>query len=99
MTIPEKFDKMSTGIISGFLLPILIGIIIYLFTAHGYSIHSFLLRLAKSNIITHSISICVFPNVFIFLLFNRFDMLRASQGVLGSTIVWAAVVFGVMFLA
>jgi hypothetical protein len=99
MTVPEKLDKMSTGIISGFLLPVLIGFIIYLFTAHGYSLHSYLLRLAKSNIITHSISICVFPNVFIFLLFNRFDMLRASQGVLGTTIIWAAIVFGIMFLA
>jgi hypothetical protein len=99
MTIPEKFDKLSTGIIAGFLLPFLVGFIIYLFTAHGFSIHSYLLKIAKSDIITHSISICVFPNVFAFLLFNRYDMLRASKGVLGMTIIWAAVVFGVKFLA
>jgi hypothetical protein len=99
MTIPEKFDKMSAGIISGFLLPFLIGLIIYLFTAHGYSIHSYLLKIAKSDIITHSISICVFPNVFLFLLFNRYDMLQASKGVLGATIIWAVIVFGVKFLA
>jgi hypothetical protein len=99
MTIPEKYDKLSTGIITGFLLPFLVGFIIYLFSAHGYSIHAYMLKIAKSDIITHSISICVFPNVFAFLLFNRYDMLRASKGVLGMTIIWAAVVFGVKFLA
>jgi len=40
---------------------------------------------------------CVFPNVLIFLLFNRFDMLRASRGVLGITMAWAIVVFIVKF--
>ena len=98
MTIPEKLDRMSTGIISGFLLPFFIGSIIYLFTADGYSLHSYLLRIVESDIITNSISICVFPNVFVFLLFNRYDMLRASRGVLGTTILWAAVVFGVKLL-
>jgi hypothetical protein len=99
MTIPEKFDQMSTGIISGLLLPFFIGFIIYLFTADGYSLHSYLLRIVKADIVINSISICVFPNVFAFLLFNRYDMLRASRGVLGVTIAWAVVVFGVKFLA
>jgi hypothetical protein len=39
----------------------------------------------------------VFPNIIIFLIFNRLDMLRAARGVLAVTIIWAVIVFGVKF--
>jgi hypothetical protein len=93
MTRAEKYDKMLTGIISGFILPLIIGLIIFAFTAHGRSILQYLERISNANIITHAITLCVFPNVFIFLLFNRFDMLRASRGVLAITLAWAITVF------
>jgi hypothetical protein len=32
------------------------------------------------------------------MIFNQFDMLKATRGVLAITIVWAIVVFGVKFL-
>ena len=98
MTRAEKYDKMPTGIISGFVLPIIIGLIIFAFTTHGKSIPQYLERIADANIITHAITLCVFPNVFIFFLFNRFDMLRASRGVLAITIAWAVTVFIVKFV-
>jgi len=98
MTISEKYDKVLTGIISGLFFPFLVGLIIYLFSSSHLSVHSYLARIVETNIITHSITLCVFPNIFIFLIFNRFDMLRASRGVLALTIVWAVVVFGVKFL-
>ena len=56
------------------------------------------MRIADSNIITHSITLCVFPNIIIFLLFNQFDMLKATRGVLAITIVWAVIVFAVKIL-
>jgi hypothetical protein len=98
MTITERYDKLLTGLISGFVLPFIIGFIIYLFSNSGLSFHSYLLRISDSDIITHSISLCVFPNLVIFLIFNRLDMLQASRGVLGVTIFWAVIVFGVKFL-
>jgi hypothetical protein len=98
MTRAEKYDKVIFGLISGFILPFIVGIIIFLFT-HGHKTLSlYLSEIAQSNIITHAITLCVFPNVVIFLIFNRFDMLRASKGVLAITIAWALVVFGVKFL-
>ncbi len=99
MTFYEKYDKMLTGLLAGLVLPLVVGLIIYIFSPGHLSIHSYLSRISESNIITHSISICVFPNIIIFLIFNRFDMLRASRGVLAITIVWAVLVFGVKFLA
>ena len=98
MKMTGQYDKTLTGIISGFMLPFIVGLIIYLFTAHGKSIPVYLDRISGASIVTHAISICVFPNVLIFLLFNRYDMLRASRGVLGVTIFWAVIVFMVKFL-
>ncbi|MBA4321658.1 MAG: hypothetical protein C0408_02455 [Odoribacter sp.] len=95
MKFTEKYDNLIFGLISGVLLPALVGLIIFAFTAHGRSLISYLERIAYGNIVTHAITLCVFPNVIIFLLFNRFDMLRAARGVLAITIVWASIVFGI----
>ncbi len=98
MTFAEKYDKLLTGIIPAVVLPFVVGLIIYLFSSGNLSVSSYLSRLVQTNIVTHSITLCVFPNVFIFLIFNRFDMLRASRGVLAVTIAWALIVFAVKFL-
>ncbi len=98
MTFPEKYDKLLTGLISGIVLPFLIAFIIYIFSPGQLPLHSYLDRIANSNIITHTITLSVFPNVFIFLIFNRFDMLRASRGVLAATILWAVIVFSIKLL-
>jgi hypothetical protein len=97
MTFSEKFDKVIVGLISGLVFPFIIGIIIFIFSSGHLSLQAYLSRIADTHIITHSITLCVFPNIFIFLLFNRFDMLRCSRGVLAITIFWAVIVFLVKF--
>ena len=98
MTLPEKYDRQITGVVSGLLLPLLVALVVFLFASGHYSIFSWLKKIVESDIVTHIITLCVFPNVFIFLIFNHFDMLRASRGILGITIVWAALVFGIKFI-
>jgi hypothetical protein len=93
MKSAEKYDKLISGIVSGVFFPAIVGLIIFAFTAHGKSLSSYLERISDGNIVTHAITLCVFPNVLIFLIFNRFDMLRAARGVLAVTIVYAAIVF------
>jgi hypothetical protein len=98
MKFSEKFDKVIVGVISGLAFPLLVGLIIYAFSSGHQSIAAYLTRISNSDIITHAISLCVFPNIIIFFLFNQFDMLRATRGVLAMTIVWAVIVFGVKLL-
>jgi hypothetical protein len=98
MTRSEKYDKVITGIVAGFILPFIVGLIIFLFTSHNQSMKDYIDRIIESRIITHSITLCVFPNIIIFLISNRFDMLRASKGILAVTIFWALIVFGVKFI-
>jgi hypothetical protein len=98
MKFTEKYNKMSAGLISGFLFPVITGLLIFAFTAHGRSLTHYIARIFDANITTHAITLCVFPNVAIFLLFNRYDMLKSAKGVLAMTIVWAVTVFIIKFI-
>jgi hypothetical protein len=98
MKLTEKYDKVLIGLISGLLFPFLTGLIIFLFSSGHKSLSAYISRIADSDIITQTITLCVFSNILIFLLFNRYDMLRATRGVLAITIVWAVVVFGLKIL-
>lgn len=95
MNFTEKFDRLLTGVLSAFLLPLLTGFIVFLFTSGTTGLHDYINRIIASDIVTHAISLCVIPNVVIFLVFNRLDMLKALRGVLGVTFFWAIVVFGI----
>lgn len=98
MTISEKYNRMSTGIFSGVLLPVIIAFFIFLFSKGNPSLGEWFHRISLAGVETNIISLCVFPNVLVFLLFNHFDMLKASRGVLGITIFWAVIVLLVKFL-
>jgi hypothetical protein len=98
MTRAEKYDKISLGALSGFLLPFIVGLLVFLVSTGNRTLVQYIHRIIDADILTHAISLCVFPNVVIFLIFNRLDMLRAARGVLGITFFWAVLVFAVKFL-
>jgi hypothetical protein len=98
MTLPEKLDRFITGFACGILLPCITGLVVYLFTSHGTPLTTYIFRLKFTGIMTHAVTLCVFTNIVIFLLFNRLDMLKAARGTLAVTIVWAITVFGIKFL-
>lgn len=93
MTVSGKYDRLSTGVIAGVILPVIIAVFIFLFAKGNPSLNEWFSRIRAAGVETNIISLCVFPNVLIFLLFNHFDMLKASRGVLGITIFWALIVF------
>ena len=93
MKVTDKYDKLSTGIIAGLLLPLLTAFIMFLVAKGEPSLSEWLRKIADAGIISKIITLCVIPNVIIFLIFNHFDMVRATRGVLGTTFVWAVLVF------
>jgi len=98
MTFTDKYDRIPTGVVSGVLLPLMIAFFMFVFAKGNPAPGEWFHRISTAGMETNIISLCVFPNVLIFVLFNHFDMLRASKGVLGITIFWAVVVFLVKFL-
>ena len=99
MKVTEKYDNLTTGILSGLLLPVITVLIMFLFAKDDPSLREWLRKITDADIVSKIITLSVIPNVFIFLLFNHFDMLRASRGVLGITFAWAVLVFGEKLLA
>ena len=91
-------NRFITGFLAGLLLPVIAFIAIYIFSKTGMSIKAFIERIISRNILTHVITLCVFLNLIIFLIFNRFDKLRSAKGVLGVTIIWALAVFAIKLL-
>jgi hypothetical protein len=98
MNRAEKYDRLYVGVITGLVIPLIVGFCVFLFSSGNKNLAEYFQKIAKADIITHIISLCVFPNLFLFLIFNRLDMLRATRGVLGVTIFWAVLVFAVKFL-
>lgn len=92
-----KANSFITGFLTGLLLPLLVFIVVWLVTAGELNFASFVSRIITGELLSHFISICVFPNVFSFLVFNRLDHLNSSKGVLGVTIIWALLTFIIKF--
>lgn len=98
MTFKVRLDKLICGLLSGFFLPLVIGIIVFLFASVDVTFSQYLEQLFLADIMTHIVSLCVLPNLLIFFVFLHFDMLKAARGVLGMTIIWAAIVFIIKML-
>ncbi len=95
MQISQRYNNALTGVISGILMPVTAFFVFFLLTRHSLTLDLFIRRMIEADRVTEVMSVSVFTNIVIFLLFNRFDMLRASKGVLGITIAWAFLVFGI----
>jgi len=93
-----KFDKVYLGAVAGFVVPILVSMTVWSFSSGKYTLGEQINRIVNADIVSHIISLCVFPNIFLFLLLMHLDLLRATRGVLGITIFWAVLVFAVKFL-
>ena len=93
----EKLDKVWFGLFSGILLPFLIAFIAFLISKGAPNLRAWLIRMEIADIYIQTISSCVFPNILLFMLYNRLDMLKSCKGVLVSTTCWLLLVFGLKF--
>jgi hypothetical protein len=93
MKASEKYNRVLTGALTGLIVPFIVMLLFFLWKSGTYTMVEFFERLISAGVITNVISVSVFANVIFFLMFNRLDMLRASRGILGITIIWAIIVF------
>lgn len=93
MWFRQKFNNALSGVVAGLVVPVIGFLVFFMLTRHGLSLTDYVKKIIDIGNITEIMSVSVFTNIVIFLVFNRLDMLRASRGVLGITIIWAFTVF------
>jgi len=94
----HKLDTLATGIISGIALPIFIYFIMYYSKIQDVRFTLFSNNLVIGNIIPIIISHCVLPNLILFFIFNGFNWMQASKGVLGTTVVLTIIIFAIKLI-
>ena len=88
----RKNDKLSIGFATGILLPFFIFLMIYLIRYPDVPVFKYLASLWQFEVLLKILSLCVFPNLFLFLLYIRRKMDYAARGVLAATFIYAFIV-------
>ena len=88
----SKKDRIGVGFAMGILLPFFIFIVIYLIRYPEVRLFDYLSSLWQFDVLLKILSLCVFPNLFLFLLYIRRKMDFAARGVLAATFIYAFIV-------
>jgi hypothetical protein len=89
----HKLNTLTTGIVSSIVLPVMVYFFLYYAKVQDVSFTLFSNNLVIGNIIPIIISHCILPNLLLFFVFNGFNWIQASKGVLGTTVVLTILVF------
>ncbi len=92
-----SYNTQGTGLIIGLVLPILVMFIFYEFR-NMQSFDMFINLVKKAGILTHLISLCVLPNLFVFFIFMWTNRLHSAKGVIGATFIYTFIVLIMKFL-
>jgi hypothetical protein len=91
------WDKLYVGMLAGILPPI-IAFLTYYFLNYSYmSRGEFFRFLARGEMYTQIVTLCVLLNLVPFYLFINKEKYNATKGVLASTFIWAGVVLFLKF--
>ncbi len=94
MTIRKRnrFDRLPIGWIIGTFLPLIIFFITYQVKYSEMEFSAFLRSMWDLKVLLKLLSICVFPNLGIFMLFYRLKYDMAARGVILATFMYAFLV-------
>ena len=88
----NKADHLGLGFLIGFIFPLLIFFMVYLFNDNNGTFLEYMSGLWHLQALVKLGSLCVFANVAIFWAFIKMKYDKAARGVLGATIIYAFVV-------
>ncbi|GET29891.1 hypothetical protein [Prolixibacter sp. SD074] len=95
---PKKQNNIWLGTLAGALMPLVFFMLYYLFRFGYMPFSTFIRHLLVADTIIHVLSLAVFPNMGLFMLFVRGNRLRSGRGVLLATIIYVVVAFIVKLL-
>jgi len=87
----KKYDKITFGLTSGILIPLLIFFGIYLARYNEVAVQEYLRQLWQLRLTFKILSLCGFANLLLFFYFYRNKMDMAARGIIFATFVYALI--------
>ncbi|MBN2662613.1 MAG: hypothetical protein JXR68_03090 [Bacteroidales bacterium] len=95
----KSFNTIVTGLIPGFILPIVSIYIFYLFqNSFSGSFETYINQVIEYRAITKVLSVCMLANLGLFFLFIQTLRYKSARGVLFATILYAIAMVLYMFI-
>ncbi|HCI55080.1 MAG TPA: hypothetical protein PLN06_00400 [Bacteroidales bacterium] len=98
MSPDKKIDNTLISFVTGLSVSIVTALIIYVFTSKGQSLINYFKSIIIDGKLTLAATIYAVPDIILFFVFNRRNMLKAAKGMLAATIVWALLVLTDSFI-
>ena len=88
----KKLDNTGIGLLIGFLIPVLVFFIVYLFGERNVSLADYTKSLWQLQVLVKLGSLCVFVNSGVFMGFIQLKFEKTARGILAATIIYAFIV-------
>jgi len=88
----KKLNNFWSGVIGGFIFPVIVFFLYYLTTFSQYTLSEFIKYAIALQVYTKILAMTVLPNLFLFFIFMWLNYLKATRGVLIITIIFALLI-------
>ena len=96
--VKSKLNKLSIGLVSGILIPIISILIFYFVNRYRFgSFERFVRHFVVFHLTSHLVSLSVIPNMAIFYLFIKKNFLYSARGVVLATLIYGVVIIILRF--
>ena len=93
-----KVNNIYLGIILGILVPAITIFLVYKIRFNQYNLEEFFNTFIQRKVLSSLLSLCIIPNLLVFMIFIWLNYLYSARGVLLSTFIIGFIIVGVKFL-
>lgn len=94
----SRGNNVWLGAILGLLVPAITVLLAYSIRFSKYDLDEFFRVMIQNKILSSLLSLCVIPNLLVFLIFIWLNWLYSARGVLLSTFIVGFIIVGIKFL-
>lgn len=94
----SKVNNVFLGVVLGLIVPIITVFFAYKIRFNQYELQDFFVLMVQKKILSSLLSICVIPNLLVFMVFIWLNYLYSARGVLLSTFIVGFIIVCVKFL-
>jgi len=94
----SKVNNIYVGIILGLIVPVITVFLVYKIRFNQFNWEEFINLFVQRRVLSSLLSLCVIPNLLVFMIFIWLNHLYSARGVLLSTFIVGIIIVGVKFL-